>query len=52
MKKNFFKNDANSQTAIDNVQEIDLASCKLFGFGREAVTIMMQVGCYNASTTR
>ena len=47
--KRIFSNDANSQTAIDNVQEIDFASFKLFCFGSETVTVMMQVGYYNAS---
>ena len=44
--KRFFSNEANSETAIDNAQQTDSASCK---FVSETVTVMMQVGYYNAS---
>ena len=44
-----FSNEANSQSAIDNAQQADSASCKFVCFGSETVTVMMQVGYYNAS---
>ena len=44
-----FSNEANSETAIDNAQQTDSASCKFVCFGSETVTVMMQVGYYNAS---
>ena len=44
-----FSNEANSETAIDYAQQTDLASYKFVCFGSETVTVMMQVGYYNAS---
>ena len=44
MGKDFFSNEANSQTAIDNAQQTDPASCKFVCFGGETKTIMMQLG--------
>ena len=49
MGNDFFSNQANSQTAIDNAQQTDLASCKFAGFGSETATVMMQIGYHNAS---
>ena len=47
--KTIFSNEANSETAIDNAQQTDSASCKFICFGGETVVVMMQVGYYNAS---
>ena len=47
--KRFFSNEANLETAIDNAQQTDSAPCKFDCFDGEAVTVMMQVGYYNAS---
>ena len=47
--KCFFSNEANSQTAIENAQQTDSASCKFVCFGSEIVTVMMQVSYQNAS---
>ena len=49
MENNFFSNEANSETAIDNAQKTDSASGRFVCFGNETVTVMMQVGYYNAS---
>ena len=51
MGDNFFSNEANSETAIDNAHQTDLAPCKFVCFGSETVTAMMQVGYYNASAS-
>ena len=49
MGNDFFSHEANSETAIDNAQQTDSALCKFVCFGSETVTVMMKVGCYNAS---
>ena len=47
--KSVFSNKSNSETAINNVQKTNSTLCKFVDFGSEAVTVMMQVGYYNAS---
>ena len=47
--KTIFSNEADSETATDNAQQTDSASCKFVCFGSETLTVVMQVGYYNAS---
>ena len=47
--KTIFSNEAKSETAVNNALQTDSASCKFVCFGSETVTVMTQVGYYNAS---
>ena len=51
-RKMICSNEANLQTAIENAQQTDSASCKFVCFGSEIVTVMMQVSYNNASTRK